>query len=1282
MNKAYAKLHGIYFLAGVAVLLTAASPTASAPKSSVSGEEQVCIEPSVEAAMMQCPSDIKMKRFGKVPSSGVKAVERKLPEKKSGQDEGPGIGQDFRKSLLDSVFTKKREKKKIDLLKQEISLLERLSGQTQDKNPEKAEILARLANSYSEFNTTLNFMAREMDQKIFEAGKAGQKKQVATMKAQQKKLLDMGREKRELAIKTWVQIKNSFPDYPNYDEVLFSIAHEIDQLASEFDEKEKAKRATYRERARVFYQELIRNYPRSRFIPFAWMAFGDYHFNETKDVERAMRSYQKVVEWGKDDNPQYVVALYYQAWCLINMQEHQKAIDQFLDVIKFAEASQENREAQAVAKRARIELVSPYARIGKPTQAWQFFERVGGSQSHDMLRRLADLYYGDGHWAEAIVVLHKLQALELENYKKNNGDDLCEYQYMVTQAVISSKPKNDQLVELKRLLSLYKKFATENHDPAKVASCAQKTTSLAWDQATHWHVEAVGSDAAPGTKDRNTMEVCIGLYDEILATFPNLDTLTIDGFDENTRPTNYRVAYYRAELLWNMEDWKRCGPAFDYVVELDPNGNYVSEAAYAAVLCYNKVYTTERSDDKSRKHKLVATAEGPGGSCESKECKACRKKCKGKAECLSACQDAKQVVAPRELTELEKGILNSYERYVCFAKEGGDLANIKYRRARIYYEANKFAEAAVLFKDVAINNSDDEVGVYAANLYLDCLNALGSMVAEPIPSCYDALAEVVDTFIDETKDPGKNLMKDQEFATQLKTLKVGVMRKKAESLKDRGRYIESAEIYLSIYRNYQGIYDDNGMCEVLYNTAIMMEAANLVMRAIKVRERMVELYPNCEYSKKAAYFIGANYHAMQFFQQAADNYKTFAAKWSGEDEAPDALANATVFYIGLGQYDQAWDAVKLFEKNYRGRQPQKAASVFFSAGNIYIKDATENNNDKAWDDARRHYNAYLKNYSRVKAVDEQVQAWVFIGDSYWNKRKPDYSGAEKAYKKALDIFDAKAMDQVEDNTRKASMLIAAAKARYQIAELKFLEFRNISFPEFKAEREVPAKIQKAWEKEKGKEEVAKVQEVRKYRRLLARWGEMTQEEVRKEERKEAGQIQFDFWLKEKFAPWLEKKSKVLQDATGLFGKVADMHVPEWEMAAAARAADMQLEFMQSLYDAPLPPAFKDDQELIDIYRGEMDNRADSYRATATQLYDHCLNISTKVRWFNENSLRCEKELNKLDPRKYPVSEEIRTHPDNELSRWAEPSPLLELETAVQRRQRELAMAEESGGKAQ
>ncbi len=1245
----------------------AAAESEASEGAAASGD--VCIPPDVEKRMTACPKGVKLGKRdrAKVGTSSKKEVGPKKPK-----DLKPSLDRDYTRKIIEGAFKRKREKKKVDILKREIQLLKKLAASTPNDNPEKGEILKRIADAYKDFYDQLNYMARDLEEKIFQANKKGDKKKVAKLRAQQKQLDKMARQHRELSIKAYVEIKNNFPDYPDYDEILFAIAYEIDQLAAELEKKNQ--KAAYRERARVFYQELIRNYPRSRFIPHAWMSFGEYYFHEAKDVDRAMKAYQKVVEWGEENNPNYVIAMYYQAWCLFNMQEFQKTINQFNKVIQYAQDNPEHREAQSVAKRARMELVDAFSKIGNPTQAWQFFQRIGGDLSHKMLEKLAQLYYDEGHWADAIIVYHKLEALEIENIQGNNSNEICNYQLKITNAVISSRPKDEQVVELERLLNLYQKFSTEgNHDAQKIRVCEQEATSLVWDTATHWHVEAVGSESSPGTKDKATMDRTIRLYDVILKSFPNLDDLKIEGFDENTKPTLYRVAYYKADLYWTMEDWHRCGPAFDAVVELSPNGPLTPEAAYGAVLCYNKVYSMDRAEkDRTRKHALKSDQ---NQVCD-KKCKRCKKKCsgKGKKECLDECEKGERVILePKELTDLEQGILKSYSRYICFVKKGEDLINIKYRRARIYYEANRFEEAAVLFKDIATNHSDSEVAVFAANLYLDCLNALGSMQEVNRPGCYDSLAEVVDVFIDTKAAPGRNLMKDEEFASQIKGLKVGVLRKKAESLNTRSRFKEAAEIYIDIYRNYQGVYEEDGMCEVLFNAAINMEAARLVMPAIKVREKMIELYPQCEHSKKAAFFIGQNYHALQVFDLAAENYMTFATKYTGEEEAPEALQNAVTFYIGLGEYDKAWNAVNTFESKFRTRRPQEAATVFFSAGYMYINEAKEEGNENAWGQVAKHYNKYLKSYGKAKHIDEQVQARVFIGDANWERqKKPNYSLAEKEYRKALSLFDADAMSKVEDNSRKASMLIAAAKARFRIADRKFQEFKSIGFPKFDPAKEVPKKIQKWWEKKVGPEEVARSKEVRKYRKLLVRWREMTRKEADKETKKEKATIQFDYWLEYDFKPWMEKKTKVLEEANKLFSDVVEMHVPEWEMAAAARAGDMQVEFMQSLYDAPLPPAFEGDQELIDIYRSSMDKKAEPFREVAVNLFEHCLNVSTKVRWFNENSLRCETELNKLDPRKYPISEEIRIQPENEMSMWAVPEPILSLETEAEKQDRKIA----------
>ena len=213
------------------------------------------------------------------------------------------------------------------------------------------------------------------------------------------------------------------------------------------------------------------------------------------------------------------------------------------------------------------------------------------------------------------------------------------------------------------------------------------------------------------------------LYRTLLKEFPDMEQMKFTNIDKRDWPTKYKLSYFYAELLWKMEEWGQCGPAFDRVVEQNSQGEFTSDAAYAAVLCYNNLYQQQyvpretetkfisKSDQKALKNAKAAP---------------------------------KNKFAPKKLTPLQEGMLEAFNRYVCYVDKAEDLSTIKYRRARIYYEANRFEEAAVLFRDIAFNHKDSELSEYAANLYLDCLNVLGTQIAQPRVACVQELSAAID----------------------------------------------------------------------------------------------------------------------------------------------------------------------------------------------------------------------------------------------------------------------------------------------------------------------------------------------------------------------------------------------------------------------------------------------------------------------------------------------------------------------------------------------------------
>ncbi|MFO0672073.1 MAG: hypothetical protein U0235_21015 [Polyangiaceae bacterium] len=68
------------------------------------------------------------------------------------------------------------------------------------------------------------------------------------------------------------------------------------------------------------------------------------------------------------------------------------------------------------------------------------------------------------------------------------------------------------------------------------------------------------------------------------------------------------------------------------------------------------------------------------------------------------------------------------------------LVEVKYARARTYFEAQHWDEAAMAFKDIADHHADRDVGIYAAQLYLESINVLGANMNPPRPVCYDDMA--------------------------------------------------------------------------------------------------------------------------------------------------------------------------------------------------------------------------------------------------------------------------------------------------------------------------------------------------------------------------------------------------------------------------------------------------------------------------------------------------------------------------------------------------------------
>jgi hypothetical protein len=632
-------------------------------------------------------------------------------------------------------------------------------------------------------------------------------------------------------------------------------------------------------------------------------------------------------------------------------------------------------------------------------------------------------------------------------------------------------------------------------------------------------------------------------------------------------------------------------------------------------------------------------------------------------------------------------MLDAFSRYTCYVQDSEDLPNIKYRKCRIYYEANQFEEAAYCFKDVAYSHPTSEVGIFAANLYLDALNSIRTwndllveqekqkpddqqntsllqQLTDKKLDCGLTLTHAVDEFITDAKL--KTYLEDPEFADIVYTVKCNIERLRAEDFHKNNQFKEAALTYYELYKKWGQQCTNAKLDEVLYNMAIEFEAARLIGAAIKARMVLIshEQYKDTVWAKRALYFIGQNYHAIALYEKAAEYYEAFAKKYSGEEEAPEALQNATFFRLGLGQDDKAIDNALLFQKNYTSgkmKRPAEVAMVFFGIGSIFKK-------NKQWTKVVDHYTKYIKKYKSPSAMDFQIRASMEIGDAYWQLNKIDQ--AEKWCKEVDNLYAKDPMSKIEwvgstpeekeadKAARGRAMFSAVAQARFYLGEIYYKKFKEIKFPEFNPDKMSTKEIAYSEEAEQAATEKNLVKN-KYYHNSKQEW------------EKYVNWMKFQTWTKKYLKEWQTKKDEAMKKADTYFAETVKIGIEQWEIAAAARHGDMYREFYQALYDAPVADIIKEDPDMLDAYNDARDEMALVYKGEAVVGFEHCLEKAKEKRWFNEWSQLCEQELNRLDPKKYPISAEMRTSATLSNLSIAEPKLVTKILTAAEQKEKKI-----------
>ncbi len=280
----------------------------------------------------------------------------------------------------------------------------------------------------------------------------------------------------------------------------------------------------------------------------------------------------------------------------------------------------------------------------------------------------------------------------------------------------------------------------------------------------------------------------------------------------------------------------------------------------------------------------------------------------------------------------------------CFPEPTGPArsgtAEEVFARARQAFEAKRFAEAGPLFEAVALEHPQHETGIFAAQLSLESMNLVATA------ACFQRIGASTLKYR-ALYCTGAGATKNEEACGVFQRITADVARHEAEQLVSqadetrgeaaRRKYRAAGDAYAAIW---QGSYEAGCKAqrkeacaradEILYNAARAYQAAHDLVRASAMRATLIDPKNHLDETalgRRAVYELGGSMQAVGEYAKAAEHYEQFAAASPKEERAPEALSDAIVLRLSLGERDRAEKDAELFRRNYGAKKPAESARV-------------------------------------------------------------------------------------------------------------------------------------------------------------------------------------------------------------------------------------------------------------------------------------------------------------------------------------------------------------------
>ncbi len=682
-------------------------------------------------------------------------------------------------------------------------------------------------------------------------------------------------------------------------------------------------------------------------------------------------------------------------------------------------------------------------------------------------------------------------------------------------------------------------------------------------------------------KKYDDYELARDLYAQYLNVFPDTEYA-------------YNLNFYYAEILWDLGEWQKAAEAYDAVVTRDPNGKYTRDCAFNAILAWEKIVKGEPPPVRNKSGELEES-KGKKGNIRKEKVKLVEVKKGGKyekekipfaEEKLALACDAYVRVVP------EKAIKGD-------VKLKDELIQVKFKSAYIFQKYYHFDEAADRFGELIRRWPDNDFARRGADSILDSYAAREKWT--PLEKW--------------SREFSKNdeLMKDKKFAASVEKFKEGASFKSIQELyegalaeeKKAGKKDDALVAkYTESAGRFEGFVAEFPKSEFAaiaqYNAMDIYDGALKLDLALEAAQKLLQDYgkeltenktlADAKVDQKVKLNMVRYYEKTARYAESAEWSLKFLddygegnkAKNDVHPKAADVLYNSGIFYLGLGDTKNAIISFQRYIKEYPKQK---------DIPSVYLRIASVFEDKEQWAQAATLYQNFEKAHGKEATKDQILSS---------------------RYKTALMLAKAGREDQSKEVCQKEILgaYKQAVLKKSDVGQLaggycafKMLEEEWLAYKAIKIESDV------------------KVDGLRGRKKIKAQQAAMKQ-------------------IKEKLDAKLKQRDTIAKK----YIDVLQYGSGEWGVAGLYRAAEALLDYVDTLRNAPDPPALADNFDALDIFRAELDNIAFPVEDEAIKALETALNKAYELGIYSEYTLAIQNRLRQFKPSAFGEQYELPFFP--------------------------------------